>query len=85
MKKIWMAGIACLVVLGITIPVIASNIGKADIKDEEKPYMQQLCRCKRRRNLRPLRDGHTKSSVRQLCRRKRRRNLRPLRGRQQPE
>ncbi len=38
MKKIWMAGIACLVVLGITIPVIASNIGKADIKDEEKPY-----------------------------------------------
>ena len=25
-------------VLGITIPVIASNIGKADIKDEEKPY-----------------------------------------------
>ena len=40
MKKIWMAGLACLIVLGITIPVIASNIGKAEIETEQEASTQ---------------------------------------------
>ncbi len=35
MKKIWIAGIACIALLGITIPVVASNFAQEEKQEEE--------------------------------------------------